>query len=276
MHIFLDLPGRTVALLALVSLLAGLVDAIVGGGGLVQLPFLLAVLPGLGTATPLGINKAVSALGNISSAAVYWRRNPGTRLNRQLLAWSGTVAVLCAMAGALLASGLPIGLFRPIVIVVLVAILWLVVRGRLARPAAAAAPSSTPGASSAGASSPGGGVNLPLAASSGVIGLYDGIIGPAAGSFLLLSHQRILRRSLVDSLGTAKVIQCCMNIGGAAVLISRGPTSWPLIALLGVANIAGSAIGARLTLRGGDVFVRAVLVLAVLATVGKLAHDQWL
>ncbi|WP_052682283.1 hypothetical protein [Saccharothrix sp. ST-888] len=67
-----------------------------------------------------------------------------------------------------------------------------------------------------------------------------------------------------------------MNLGGAAVLISRGPTSWPLIALLGLANTAGPALGARLTLQRGDAFVRAVLVLAVLATVGKLAHDQWL
>ncbi|WP_197085274.1 TSUP family transporter [Saccharothrix sp. ST-888] len=162
------------SLLTLVSLLAGLVDAVVGGGGLVQLPFLLAMIPGLGTATPHGINKAVSALGNISSAAVYWRRNPGTRLNRRLLAWSGTVAVLCAVGGALVTASLPIELFRPIVIVVLLVILWLVVKGRLS-------PSAAVGASP----SPGRGINLPLAASSGMIGLYDRIIGPAAGSFLL-------------------------------------------------------------------------------------------
>ncbi|URM92831.1 TSUP family transporter [Streptomyces sp. MRC013] len=261
---FLDLTGESVALLTLVALLAGVIDAIVGGGGLVQLPFLLAVLPGFGTATPLGVNKAVSALGNLSSAAVYWRRNPGTRVDVRLLAWSGTVAVAGAVAGALVAASLSVQTLRPVVIAVLVAVLWLVVSGRLARTAQAGP-----------APAPGRRTRLPLTAASGAIGLYDGVVGPATGSFLLLAHQRVLRRSLVDSLGTAKAIQCCMNLGGAAVLLSAGPTSWPLIALLGLANTAGSALGARLTLRHGDALVRTVLVLAVLATVGKLAHDQW-
>ncbi|MFC7742531.1 TSUP family transporter [Nocardiopsis composta] len=80
-------PGMVLLLVA-VGFAAGLIDAVVGGGGLVQLPVLLSAMPGA-TAVPLGVNKSVSAVGNIASAAVYWRRNPGSRIDLRLLAWSG-------------------------------------------------------------------------------------------------------------------------------------------------------------------------------------------
>ncbi|MCP9976069.1 TSUP family transporter [Streptomyces somaliensis] len=142
---FLDLTGESVALLTLVALLAGVVDAIVGGGGLLQLPFLLAVLPGFGPATPLGVNKAVSALGNLASAAVYRRRNPGARVDGRLLAWAARWPWPGAVTGALVAASLSVRTLRPVVIAVLVTVLWLVVSGRLAR-AAEAQPVAPPGA----------------------------------------------------------------------------------------------------------------------------------
>lgn len=107
------------------------------------------------------------------------------------------------------------------------------------------------------------------------LGLYDGLIGPATGTFLLLAHRKILARSLTDSLGTTKIIQCAMNFGGAAVLLSKGIFIWPLIVVMGSANIAGSAIGARLALARGDKLIRVLLVVAVLGTVAKLIYDQW-
>lgn len=264
MQQFLETPLWQILLLVGIALVAGLIDAIVGGGGLIQLPFLLGAIPHLGTATPLGINKAVSALGNVSSAVVYWWKNPKTRVDWQIMAWSGTAAIACAMGGALLAASIPIDYFRPFVIVVLIGVLWAVVSGRNA--------TTDDTAVTTAAHRP----HLKLSIASGGIGLYDGLVGPATGSFLLLAHRRILRRSLLDSLGTAKVIQCCMNTGGAAVLLAKGVVIWPLILLMGAANLGGSALGARITLTQGDKFIRVVLTLAVLGTIGKLAYDQWL
>lgn len=120
-------PGMVLLLVA-VGFAAGLIDAVVGGGGLVQLPVLLSAMPGA-TAVPLGVNKSVSAVGNIASAAVYWRRNPGSRIDLRLLAWSGGAAVGCAMLGAWIATAISMEVFRPLVIAALLAVLVFTVRG---------------------------------------------------------------------------------------------------------------------------------------------------
>lgn len=130
MQHFLTLPPRQIAMLVGIAFLAGLIDAIVVGGGLLQLPLLLGAIPHFGTATPLGVNKAVSAVGNVSSAIVYWVRNPKTRIDWRLLSSSGAAAISCAVLGALLAASIPISYFRPFVMVVLLAVLWVVVTGR--------------------------------------------------------------------------------------------------------------------------------------------------
>jgi uncharacterized membrane protein YfcA len=262
MQQFLDIPLWQILTLVGVAFLAGTIDAIVGGGGLLQLPLLLGVFPHLGTATPLGVNKAVSAMGNVSSAVFYWIHNPKTRINWKIMASSGSMAVIFTILGALLAAYIPISYFRPFVIAILLMVLWVVVTRRN---------SVEIEIDVKGSPRP----HIHLGAVSGCIGLYDGLVGPATGTFLLLAHRRILGRSLTDSLGTAKIIQCCMNMGGAAVLLAKGIFLWPLIVMMGTANIAGSALGARLTLARGDSFVRVILVIAVLGTIGKLAYDQW-
>lgn len=262
MQEFMDIPLWQVSAFVVVAFVAGVIDAIIGGGGLLQLPFLLGGLSFGGTATSLGVNKAVTGIGNVCSAYVYWMRNPQTRVDWRIMASSGAAAVLFAMTGALLATFVPLDYFRPFVIVVLLAILWFVITGRnKVRDNVAAKPSSHPHARLCGVSSG--------------LGLYDGLIGPATGTFLLLAHRKILARSLIDSLGTTKIIQCAMNIGGAVVLLSKGIFIWPLIVVMGFANIAGSTIGARLALARGDKLIRVVLVVAVLGTVAKLVYDQW-
>ncbi|MFW5416424.1 TSUP family transporter [Nocardiopsis sp. CNT-189] len=251
---------------------AGLIDAIVGGGGLLQLPVLLSVMPG-GTAVPLGVNKSVSAVGNVASAAVYWRRNPGSRIDLRLLAWSGGAAVGCAMLGAWIATGISMELFRPLVIAALLAVLGFTVRGWVKEARGGGAAAGAPENPAAGAGAPG--VRGRLAGASAAIGVYDGLIGPATGSFLLLAFRRILGGRLVDALATAKVVQCLMNIGGAAVFAALTALPWPLIALLSAANLTGSAIGARIALSRGDRLVKTLLVAGVLATVAKLCWDHF-
>jgi len=263
-------PGMVLLLVA-VGFAAGLIDAVVGGGGLVQLPVLLSAMPGA-TAVPLGVNKSVSAVGNIASAAVYWRRNPGSRIDLRLLAWSGGAAVGCAMLGAWIATAISMEVFRPLVIAALLAVLVFTVRGWV-KEARGAGAAEAPGGPATGAGAPG--TRGKLAGSSAAIGVYDGLIGPATGSFLLLAFRRILGGRLVDALATAKIIQCLMNIGGAAVFAALTALPWPLIALLSAANLVGSAIGARLALSKGDRLVKTLMAAGVLATIAKLCWDHF-
>ncbi|MBH0780881.1 sulfite exporter TauE/SafE family protein [Nocardia bovistercoris] len=244
---------------------AGIVDAIVGGGGLLQLPVLLGSLDvGGGVATPLGVNKAVTAIGNTASIAQFWRRNPDSRVDPRILIGPGLIAVVSASVGALFVSNVPIQTLRPIIIVCLLAALVNTLRGTGKGKEQDRSEQSSRGRHA----------EIRLAAVSTVLGLYDGFVGPGTGTFLLLSHRRLLRRTLTDSLATTKIIQCGMNIGGAAVLLSQGVFVWHLILLMGACSMGGASIGARIALNGKDQLIKRVLVAAVLATVVKLIYDQ--
>ena len=247
-----------------VAFIAGIVDAIVGGGGLLQLPVLLGTL-GVGgaVATPLGVNKAVTAIGNTASIAQFWRRNPDSRIDPKILIGPGSIAVASASLGALFVSHVPIEVLRPIIIVCLLgALIYTLRSGRKRSPDATAH------------SSPVHRAGLKLSAVSTVLGLYDGFVGPGTGTVLLLAHRKLLQRTLTDSLATTKIIQCGMNVGGATVLLSQGVFAWQLILLMGAFSMVGALIGARIALYGKDELIRRVLVASVLATIAKLVYDQ--
>jgi len=242
-------------LLVVAALGAGGLDAMVGSGSIVQLPVLLMVFGTGAAAVPLSINKSVAALGNVASAGTFWRRNPAAALDRGILIVAGLTAVPGVIIGALVSSHMDVSLLRPLAIVALVGVviysLWLQPRLRLE---AGGRPPRL---------SPAGGASF-------VIGVYDGIIGPATGTLLLLTFQRFLRRRLVDTLGSAKIIQLTLNATGAAVLAQVAPINVALVAAMGLANMLGSAVGSRVVLRLSDRVVRLILIATAAATLGKL------
>lgn len=248
-----------------VAFVAGVVDAIVGGGGLLQLPVLLGTLGASGiVATPLGVNKAVTAIGNTASIAQFWRRNPQSRVDPKILIGPGSIAVGAASLGALFVSQVPIDVLRPIIIVCLLgALVYTIHSGRT--KTLQESDGQLPSVHRAG---------LKLSAVSTVLGLYDGFVGPGTGTMLLLAHRKLLQRTLTDSLATTKIIQCGMNVGGAAVLLAQGQFLWQLILMMGAFSMLGALIGARIALFGKDKLIRKVLVASVLATIAKLVYDQ--
>src|SRR5215212_11312518 len=113
-----SLGGMTVVLLVMAAFAAGWVDAVVGGGGLIQLPVLLLV-PGMQTVQALATNKLSSAMGTATSSVTYYRRvRPGlaTALPTAVVAAGGSAC------GALSAAAVPDGVLEPVILVALVAV----------------------------------------------------------------------------------------------------------------------------------------------------------
>lgn len=241
--------------LALAALLAGFVDAIVGGGGLIQLPALLLV-PGIQPAVALGTNKVGSIFGTVTSAVTYARRvRPGLARIWPAIA----AALLASFCGAVVASHLPASVFTPVIVVVLAGVLVFTV----ARPRF--------GIEVDVRTAPGGAAAVVRGLCVGaLIGFYDGALGPGTGSFLVIAFVAALHFEYLHAAGAAKWVNVATNAGALAFFIPLGVIDWPVALLLGAANMTGGYLGARLAVRLGSRFVRITLIVVVSALLLRL------
>lgn len=253
---------QVLALLVLAALAAGFVDAVVGGGGLIQLPALVIAFPQAAPVQLLATNKLASICGTSVSAATYYRRiRPDPTTFGPLMA----AAFVGSIAGALLATTVPRRAFDPVVLAAL-----LIVGGYvLTRP--------TLGAQTRLRWSPRR--HRWLAAGTGlVIGCYDGALGPGTGSFLVIALVGLLGYSFLDASAKARLANWATNLAALVVFVPLGVVSWRIGLAMGAANILGGYLGARLALTRGAGFVRVfflVVVAAFAVRIGGSVLGRW-
>lgn len=251
----------TVGILVLAAAVAGMVDAAIGGGGLIQLPIILIAAPGLANAQALGLNKISSFLGTVSAAITMVRRVPQARV---ALRWVPVVAIGSGL-GALCASLLSKELFRPIIIVAMLVVgVFVVARPQFGQGA---------GLTSRGRL----GLRTALVVTLVVacIGFYDGIFGPGTGMFLIIALTGLLGSNFVESTAMTKVLNAATNFGAIVVFAIHGEQLWLLGLVMGVANMLGAQVGARFVLAKGARTVRVLLLVLVVVMAVKLGWDQW-
>ena len=247
----------TLVLLALAGLLAGWVDAVVGGGGLVQLPALLVGLPGAAPVQVLATNKLASVCGTTVSSLTYYRRvgpDPRTFVPLMLLAFAGS------LGGAVVASLIPKEAFDPIVLVVLVLVGgYVLLRPKIGEVTALrfAGHRHTLAAMAAGA----------------VIGFYDGALGPGTGSFLVFTLVGLLGYNFLEASAKARMANWATNLAALCVFVPQGAVLWKVGLVMGACNLLGGYLGARTAVAKGAGFVRVVFVVVVGAFVVKIGSD---
>jgi uncharacterized protein len=252
----LELATGTVVLLVLAGFLAGWVDAVVGGGGLVQLPALLLV-PGITPVQALATNKLAGIMGTSVSAVTYYRR---VRPDLRTAAPMGLAALVGAAGGAALAVLLPERAIRVVILVALVAVFAYTV----ARPAVGRATALRwTGRRHLGAA-------VGLGAS---IGVYDGLVGPGTGTFLVIGLVGLLGYAFLEASAKAKIVNALTNLGALLVFVPQGAPLWGLGLLVGAANVAGAYLGSRMAIARGSAFVRVVFLVVVGGLILRLAWD---
>ena len=253
-----DTDAGVLALLLVAAFAAGWIDAVVGGGGLLQLPALLLV-PGITPVQALATNKLASVFGTATSSVAYARRvRPSPRT---VLPMAG-IALLGAFGGASLAAFLPAQVFKPIILVALVVVgLITLLKPTLGeatrlrhRGLAQLAVSGTIGTS---------------------IGFYDGLLGPGTGTFLVISLVGLLGYDFLRATATAKLVNFATNLGALLFFIPLGAVLWPLGLAMGAASIVGSLLGSRMAIARGSRFVRVLFLAVVGVLTVKLGVDIW-
>ena len=246
-------------LVSVASLLAGFVDSIVGGGGLILVPALFAVFPATHPATLFGVNKSASLWGTGMAALQYGRR---VQLNWRALrpaAAAGFAGSLLGAWGVTVASPDFMRKLLPLVLVVLLG--YTLIRKDLGRhhaPRLAAR-----------------GETLASVAIGLGVGIYDGFFGPGAGSFFVFLFVRWLGYDFLHASASAKLLNTATNLAALILFAYKGHVWWHFAVVLALANVAGSLVGTRVALRHGAGFVRAVFIAVVTLLILKTGWDGW-
>lgn len=237
----------TLLLLALAAFAAGWVDAVVGGGGLIQLPALLLAFPAAAPAQLLATNKLSSVWGTVTSAVTYGRRiHPDLRTALPMAA----VAYAGALGGAVIGLHIPKSAFDPIILVLLLG----VGAYTLLRPAMG----EVTRLRWTGVRHTSTAVAVGL-----VIGVYDGALGPGTGSFLVFALVGLLGYAFLEASAKAKITNAATNLGALTVFVPGGHVLWRVGLVMAGANLIGGYTGARTAVARGSRFVRVVFVVVV-------------
>ena len=247
-------------LVSLASLLAGCIDSIVGGGGLILVPALFAVYPGAAPATLFGTNKSASVWGTTIATLQYSRR---VQLRWPVLLPAAGAALLGGFAGAWHVTLVNPDFLRKLLPFILLAVLLYTLAKKDL-----------------------GSTHAPrhdrrretlLACVIGlVIGWYDGFFGPGTGSFFIFLFVRLLGYDFLNASASAKLLNVATNLAALALFAAKGHIWWHIGLVMSVANVAGSLIGTRLALKHGAGFVRGVFIVVVGALILKTGYDAFL
>lgn len=244
-------------LIALLAFVAGFVDAVVGGGGLIQLPALLIAFPSLPLPVLFGTNKIAGFSGTLAATFRYARR---IRFDVPVLAVMASCCFAASFAGARLVSYLDSAQLKPLILLLL---LIMAVYTGLNKKLGT---SNKQERSRRGQMVYGGLLSL-------VVGFYDGFFGPGTGSFFVLGFVAILGFEFVKASAYAKVVNCVTNLSALLVFISKGYYLLPLAVLMTVFNVGGSYLGSHLALKKGNAFVRVVFLVIVGLMICRFGYD---
>jgi uncharacterized membrane protein YfcA len=238
------------------SLVAGFIDAVVGGGGLIQLPALLLQLPTTSLPTILGTNK-IAALSGTSVAAMQYARR--IRFNFPLLIVISFFAFISSHLGAQLASRIDPATFRPLILLILILIaIYTYFKKDLGTQSGKAVRLSKQYLY---------GLLMAL-----LIGFYDGFMGPGTGSFLVLAFVVFLGFEFVQASAYAKFVNCMTNFSAVMVFVKQGNYLLSIAVLMAVCNILGNIVGSMLALKKGNAFVRLFFLIVVCAMILRYSY----
>ncbi len=247
----------TLLLLCAFSFLAGFIDAIVGGGGLVQIPALLILLPGEAIPTLFGTNKFASAAGTTLATIQYSRR---VRLDWQIMGPAALTAFAFAWLGSKMVTLVNPALLRPVILALLIAVaIYVFVIKELGLLHAPKHPRHH--------------ARWLAMLTGAALGFYDGFFGPGTGSFLIIIFVGIFGFDFLFASASAKVINLATNLASILYFASTSHILYRTAIPMAICNAAGSITGTRLAILKGSKFVRIFFLCVVVALIAKLARD---
>jgi uncharacterized membrane protein YfcA len=246
-----------IILLCIAAFLAGFVDAIVGGGGLIQTPIALIVLPNLAVSSVIGSLKIPSFSGTAFAARQYLKK---VSLNWRLLFLMAFVAFIAAFIGSNLLTKVSNDFMKPVLLVVLslIAIYTFIKKDFGSHQIKVQSTKYQ---------------FLLAVLISVIIGFYDGFIGPGTGSFFVLAFVSVLGFDFLHASANAKMVNLATNFGSICLFVLKGKIIWAIAIPMAICNALGGWIGAKLAIKKGNGFIRIFFLIVVIGTLIRFGYD---
>lgn len=252
----MDIPIEII-LLCVVAFAAGFVDAVVGGGGLLQTPAGLILLPQYPVATVIGTLKIPAFLGTSFAAIQYASK---VRFDYKLLSLMAAIAFCAAFVGSSLLNAVSNDFMKPFLLVVLILVAIYTYSNKKF------------GIHQDKNHSPKQQWQYSIVISL-VIGFYDGFIGPGAGSFLVMAFIGSMGFSFLKASANAKCINMATNLGSITFFMLKGKIIYSIALPMAVCNAMGGILGARLAILRGNTFIRVFFLVIIFATILRFSYD---
>lgn len=244
-------------ILCSIAFCAGFIDSIVGGGGLIQTPLSLAMLPQIPVATVIGSLKIPAFSGTALASSQYLK---SVKIQWKLFIIMAIVAFGSAYLGSKLLTMVNNDFMKPILFIILV-ILFFYTLLKKDFGQAKAKP-----------------IQFNHAVIKGVliafvIGMYDGFIGPATGTFFIVAFITLLRMDFLQASATAKLVNLATNFGSICLFLISGKIIWAIAIPMAVANGLGGLIGAKMAIAKGNRFIRYIFMFIILLSICRFGYE---
>ncbi|MGF7217755.1 hypothetical protein GGR92_003930 [Spirosoma lacussanchae] len=247
----------TIATLCAFSFLAGFVDAIIGGGGLIQTPALLVTLPQYPVPVLIGTTKLPSLAGSLMGAFQYSRR---VVVAGRFIGPMMAIAFGASWLGSWTLTRMPNQFMKPVALVILIAVfLYTLLKKEFGQM-----PQQTISAQQQ---------RIRMWAMGAVIGFYDGFFGPGTGSFLVLGFIGLIGFDFLRASAHAKLVNAATNLASVSLFVQKGSILYTLALPMAVANLSGAFLGARLAILKGNQFIRLFFLLVIAVMIIRFGWD---
>lgn len=245
------------ALLCVFAFLAGFIDSVVGGGGLVQVPAFFVLYPHLSVPNIISTNRLASAVGTSVAA---WNYGRSVRIPWRIVLYAGVAAAICSYFGATLQSMLPSGVLKPIILILIIGVAVYTFRKKDLGQVEQfhVTPDRIPyWAAGIGAA----------------LGFYNGLVGPGTGSLLVFGFVSLIGYSFLSSSAIAKVVNVIADLSSLVFFLMNKYVLFHLALPMMVCNVAGSYAGSRMAVLRGNTFIRKVFLVVVAGIIARFAWD---
>mgnify|MGYP000129685391 CR=1 FL=1 len=241
MELFADISLFWIFIFIFAGFMAGYIDSIAGGGGMIQVPVLL--LSGISPIYVLASNKIASVFGVFMATIKY-------ALSKKISWKVVSIAIIPCLLASYLGSSL-IMYFSDefikwaILIAIPIALIFLLKKSKTIKEEKVELSKK----------------NIIL--STAPIGFYDGLLGPGTGTYMTISMKKFLHLDYLISTASTKPLNFATNLGSAIAFIMAGKVLWGVAITLGLANMAGSYVGSHYAIKGGEDFIKKVLIIVL-------------
>lgn len=249
-----------IVLLCIASFLAGFVDAIVGGGGLIQTPVAMVLMPNLSVASIIGSLKIPAFSGTSFAAFQYLKK---VDMDWKLLSMMSILAFASAFLGSTLLTIVSNDFMKPLLFFILIGLAVYTFKKKNFGQHQEKNHSAKRQIFYA--------VTISL-----LVGFYDGFIGPGTGSFLVLGFVTILGFDFLHASANAKMVNLATNFGSICLFVLKGKIVWAFAVPMAFCNAFGGWVGAKLAIKKGNDFIRKFFLFVVVLTLIRFGYDVFL